>query len=143
MLALHLDYSTAVLTTPRNANPTEYSLSSRCLTSLIVREPVFPSWHQPLNIGSFLSLFLPKHCHEWEKENRAGAIHQGEAEDKDKESGGVELTANVGSLLPEQGQQDGGECPDEQEHIDAENFGNAILERKNKNILSSEKNSCN
>ena len=47
----------------------------------------------------------------------------------------MELTANVGSLLPEQGQQDGGECPDEQEHIDAENFGNAILEKKKQEYL--------
>ena len=36
---------------PRTFCPSENWLSSRCLTSLIVRELVFPSWHQPLTKG--------------------------------------------------------------------------------------------
>ena len=48
MLALRLDCSTAALTTPQKVLPSENWLSSRCLTSVVVRELVFPSWHQPL-----------------------------------------------------------------------------------------------
>ena len=45
------------LTIPRKYHPTENWLSSRCLTSMIIRELVFPSWHQPL------TTFTKAYCH--------------------------------------------------------------------------------
>ena len=49
MLALRIDCSTAALPTPQRVLPVWDWLSSRCLlTSVIVRELVFLSWHQPL-----------------------------------------------------------------------------------------------
>ena len=54
MLALRIDCSAAALGTLQRVYPTENWLSSRCLPSQMVRELVFPSWPQPLTIGSTL-----------------------------------------------------------------------------------------
>ena len=61
MLALRLDFSTAALT--RKFYPSENWLSSRFLTSVIVRELVFPSWHQPLTI--FSNEYWSWNVHSW------------------------------------------------------------------------------
>ena len=42
---------------PTRCYPTENWMRSRCLTSVIVRELVFPSWHQPLTRVRWLDIF--------------------------------------------------------------------------------------
>ena len=54
LLVSHLSCSSSAL--PRRCY-TENCFSSRCLTSVIVRELVFQSWYQPLTIFVFLNLF--------------------------------------------------------------------------------------
>ena len=56
-----LDCSTAGSPLTRKFYPSGNWLSSRCLTSVIVQELVFPSWHQPLT-----NYFLPcRLCFLW------------------------------------------------------------------------------
>ena len=62
----------------------------------------------------------PEHGHERQEEDRAGAVDQGEEEDEREEGGAVRRPTDVRGLVPERGQENGGQGADEEEAVDDE-----------------------